>query len=266
MSQFSQTDLERKMITIASGKGGVGKTWVSTTLAHTLSRMGRKVLLFDGDIGLANIDIQLGIMPSRDLGGVISGHYDMASAITHYDDPMNSTGQLDILAGKSGSGSLGTLGREKLGSIRAGLTAMAANYDHIILDLAAGVDASVNTLSNHKGVTVVVLTPDPTSLTDAYAFIKLSLMRDRSADIRVLVNQASSKRDGEKTFNALKKACESFLKFTPPLLGMIKSDKAVQDSIRYQKSILIRHPQSEAAASMLEIARQFPAQKKAMAG
>ncbi len=266
MNDLSQNDLERKMITVASGKGGVGKTWISTTLAHTLSRMGRKVLLFDGDIGLANIDIQLGLMPARDLGGVISGHYDLSSAITPYDDPMNSTGKLDVLAGKSGSGSLGTLGREKLGSIRAGLTALAANYDHVILDLAAGVDASVNTLSAHKGTTVVVLTPDPTSLTDAYAFIKLSLMRDRNADIKVLVNMASSKREAEKTYQALNKATEGFLKFTVPYLGMIKRDKFVQESIRHQKSILVRYPQSEAASEMMDIARQFPSRRKAMAG
>ncbi len=99
--------LERRLITIASGKGGVGKTWVSVSLAHALSHAGKKILLFDGDLGLANVDIQLGMMPDKDLGQVIAKDASMADIITPFKDQTGSG--FDVLPGKSGSGALGSL-------------------------------------------------------------------------------------------------------------------------------------------------------------
>lgn len=269
MSIERQTDLEKKLITVASGKGGVGKTWFAVTLAHTLARAGSNILLFDGDLGLANVDIQLGLMPERDVGDVISGRSDLMSAITRFEDTGNGSHGLsgfDIIAGRSGSGALSGLARDSVGSLKSGLTAMAAQYDHVILDLAAGVDSGVMTLSNNKGPLLVVLTADPTSLTDAYALIKLRAMRDPDADMRIVVNLAGSRREGEKIYQAILKACEEFLKISPPLAGIIKADKRVVDSIRNQQALLSRHPQSEAAAAVADIARVFPARARALTG
>ncbi len=265
MSAIQQVDLERKLITVASGKGGVGKTWFAVTLGHVLARAGRHVMLFDGDLGLANVDIQLGLMPERDIGDVINGSSDLKGVSMSLEEK-GITGVFDIIPGKSGSGALGTLAREKLGMIKAGLTALGASYDHVILDLAAGIDAGVMMLSDHKGVILVVLTADPTSLTDAYAFIKITAMRDPEADIRIVVNMANSQREGERAYEAVKKACENFLKISPPLAGIIKTDKKIVDAIRNQTPLLVRHPQSEAAAAVAEIARGFPARPKALAG
>jgi flagellar biosynthesis protein FlhG len=256
MTENPRELLEKKLITVASGKGGVGKTWVSVTLAHTLANLGGKILLFDGDLGLANIDIQLGFMPERDLGDVIAGKYTMAEIISTYEDTGNSGGQLDIIAGKSGSGTLGNLARERLMQIRSDLIELAKDYDHIVLDLAAGIDASVNILSFHKGLVLVVLTADPTSLTDAYAFIKLTHMRDPNTNIQILVNNVPSKQEGKKAFEALQKACKGFLKFSPTLAGIIKNDSRVVDSIRAQTPTLNRHPQSDAAEAALELAEK----------
>ena len=258
MTEKPRKLLERKLITVASGKGGVGKTWLSVTLAHTLASMGRKVLLFDGDLGLANVDIQLGFMPERDLGDVIAGKYTMKEVISTYDDTGSTGGQLDIIAGKSGSGSLGNLARERLMQIRSELIELAKDYDHVVLDLAAGVDASVNILSYHKGLVLVVLTADPTSLTDAYAFIKLTHMRDPNTNIQIVVNNVPSKQEGKKAFEALQKACQGFLKFSPALAGIIKNDSKVVESIRAQTPILNRHPQSDAATSAKELAAKMP--------
>lgn len=257
MSENQTNISEQKIITVASGKGGVGKTWVSVTLAHTLANMGRKVLLFDGDLGLANVDIQLGFMPEHDLGDVIAGNLTMKEAITSYDDTAISDGKLDIIAGKSGSGALGNLTHDRLIQIRADLVEMAEDYDHVILDLAAGVDNSVNILSNHKGVVLVVLTADPTSLTDAYAFIKLTHMRNPKSNIQIVVNNVSSKQEGKKTFEAIKKACEGFLRFSPSLAIIIKNDSRIVDSIRSQTPLLARHPQSDAAEVMQELASKL---------
>ncbi|GAB4142937.1 MAG: MinD/ParA family protein [Sphingomonadales bacterium] len=254
--------LERRLITIASGKGGVGKTWLAITLAHALARQGRKVLLFDGDLGLANVDIQLGLMPNRDLGDVIAGRCGLTEAVTRYDDEAPRPAGFDVVAGKSGSGALGSLARERLGALRHHLIEAAIAYDHVILDLAAGIDSAVTTLAHHGGATLVVLTAEPTSLTDAYAFIKLRRMRDAAADIRIIVNQAADKSEGEATYETIRKACASFLKFTPALGGIIYRDGKVSDAIRHQSSILSRHPQASAAGQVEALAKSLVAEAK----
>ncbi|GER07790.1 site-determining protein [Iodidimonas muriae] len=255
MTPISKDHLERKLITVASGKGGVGKTWLSTTLAHVLARSGRRVLLFDGDLGLANVDIQLGLTPERDIGDVINGTRSIAEAITVYGEEDFGRGCYHVLAGKSGSGALGNLTRETLLSLRAGLIAIAADYDHVILDLAAGIDPSVTILSRHKGLILTVMSPDPTSLTDAYAFIKLTVQRAPEADIRVVVNQATNKREGERTYEAIRKVCQTFLKTNPPLAAIVRFDTKVRDAIRHQVPLLVRHPQTDAANGIDEIVR-----------
>lgn len=256
MTGFSTEMLERKLITVASGKGGVGKTWLASTLAHSLAREGRRVLLFDGDLGLANIDIQLGLTPSRDLGDVIAQTCTLEEAALTYEEEDFGKGRFDILAGKSGSGLLTGLSREALAQIRADLIAAAADYDHIVLDLAAGLDLSVSVMSRHRGAILVVLTPDPTSLTDAYAFIKLTMQRMPGADVRIVVNMASSKHEGERTYEGLRKVCQTFLKTDPPLAAIIRQDKKVTDAIRHQAPLLSRHPQSEAAEGVAGLARK----------
>src|ERR1700761_9627390 len=114
----------RNMIAIASGKGGVGKTWFAITLCSALAKRGKHVLLFDGDLGLANVDIQLGLTPKHDLGHVIEGTATLPGAVTTYTE-----GGFDILAGRSGSGSLGILTTQKVSDLRNDLIALARGYD-----------------------------------------------------------------------------------------------------------------------------------------
>lgn len=247
-----QRNNEQRLITVASGKGGVGKTWLSVTLAHALAGLGRKTLLFDGDLGLANVDIQLGLMPERDLGTVLSGHAELTDVVTRYED--NAGVAFDVIAGKSGSGALGSLSADALASLRSGLIETAGEYDHILLDMAAGVDPSVTTLSHHGGKILVVMSGDPTSLTDAYAYIKLTIAQNPDANISIVVNNVPSKKDGEKAYEAIKRAAEGFLKISPPLAGIIKSDSKVVDTIRAQMPLLARHPQAVAADDVKALA------------
>lgn len=252
-----QSSSENRLITIASGKGGVGKTWLSVTLAHALANAGAKTLLFDGDLGLANVDIQLGLMPESDLGAVIAGGALLPDVVTKYQDNAGVT--FDVIAGKSGSGALGSLAQPTLVGLRDGLAGMAADYDHVLLDLAAGVDPAVTTLSDHGGRIIVVMTGDPTSLTDAYAFIKLAVGRNPKAEISIVVNNVASKRDGDKAYEAIKRACEGFLKISPPLIGIIKTDSKVVDAIRAQMPLLARHPQADAAEDVKALAARLMA-------
>lgn len=249
--------LEKRLVTIASGKGGVGKTWLAITLAHALAALENKVMLFDGDLGLANVDIQLGLTPDHDLGAVLSGSLKISEALTRFNAEGARKIGFDVLVGKSGSGALSMIAKERLIGLRQGLVQAAKDYDHIILDLAAGVDSSVATLAHHQGVNLVVVTAEPTSLTDAYAYIKLRRMRDPQADIRIVVNQAADRNEGNATFETLQKACASFLKFKPRLAGIIPLDPNVRKSIRHQTSILNLHPQSPAAVAVGNLAKNL---------
>lgn len=239
----------RNMIAIASGKGGVGKTWLSISLSQALSRQGRKVLLFDGDLGLANVDIQLGLMPERDLGAVIDHSATMEQVAQRYP-----AGGFDIVAGRSGSGSLASLTTQRLSELRNDLLAIAPRYDHILLDCGAGIDRNVRVLSGPAGMTLVVTNDEPTAITDAYAFIKVTYATNPAADLRIVINQAPTLRDGERTYGTILKACENFLGKSPALGGIIRRDARVPETIRHQAPLLTRSPTSDAAEDVERIA------------
>jgi flagellar biosynthesis protein FlhG len=234
---------KHNLIAIASGKGGVGKTWLSVTLAHLIARSGRSVLLFDGDIGLANVDVQLGLTPQRDLSSVLSGRNTLKEAITHYAD-----GGFDIIAGRSGSASLATMPLEKLEVIADALRAMQNDYDFVMIDLGAGIEQHVQYLASIASRCLVVVTDEPTSLTDAYAFIKIAQSSKPAPEIGIVINQAATQKEGDATYQAINKACANFLGISPPLMGVVRRDNKVKDSIRSQKSLLIKAPHSTAAS------------------
>ena len=233
---------------IASGKGGVGKTWFAITLSHALSNIGRKTLLFDGDLGLANVDIQLGLMPKHDLGTVVSGKLTLNQATLPFEE-----GGFDIIAGRSGSGNLASVSESRLHALGEDLILLSEAYQSVVLDLGAGVVRTVRNLATHVDTVLVVTTDEPTALTDAYAFIKIAHMERPNTDIRIVVNMANSTKEGERTYNTILKACEGFLKLSPPLAGVIRRDPKVRDSIRAQSPILVRFPNTEAAIDVTNI-------------
>lgn len=242
----------QNILAVASGKGGVGKTFMAITLANALANKERKVLLFDGDLGLANLDIQLGLMPQQDLGSVIAGRLTLNQAVI----PFPPAG-FDIIAGRSGSGGLANIPTSRLQMLNEDLALLAQAYDHVILDLGAGVERTVRQLTHNVGTCMVVATDEPTSLTDAYAFIKLTHMERPKLDIRIVINAANSTREGERTYNTLLKACEGFLKISPPLLGVVRRDPKVRETIKAQVPLLTRYPNSEAAQDIVAIARKL---------
>ena len=247
---LSSNNKGHNILAIASGKGGVGKTWFSINLAQAIAKMGKQVLLFDGDLGLANLDIQLGLMAKNDLGSVLAGRVTLNQAVMSYPP-----GGFDIIAGRSGSGSFSNLGISQLSNLSTELSTLSQKYDTVIIDLGAGVDNTVRRLVHTANKVIVIITDEPTSLTDGYALIKLTHSENSKANIQVVTNIVSSTKSGERTYGTLLKACQGFLKITPPLLGIIRQDPKVPDSIRAQATLLTRHPNSNAAQDIETIAK-----------
>jgi flagellar biosynthesis protein FlhG len=243
---------DNNLIAIASGKGGVGKTWFSITLAHALARAGRRILLFDGDIGLANVDVQLGLTVSKDLSAVIHKGAHVKDVIIPYEK-----GGFDVVAGRSGSASLALLNEDALNRIIDQLYSLTKQYDVILLDLGAGVEQHVRQLAEAAARKIVVITDEPTSLTDAYAFIKICLMSNPSAQFSIVVNQAASQKEGETTWQTLERACKNFLHQSPPLLGVVRKDNKVRDAIRSQTSLLVKAPHTTAATDVAAISAKL---------
>jgi len=244
-----------RLIAVASGKGGVGKTWFSICLSHALAKSGKKVLLFDGDLGLANIDVQLGLMAKRDLNDVIEG----SLALEHVVERCESGG-FDVVAGRSGQGSLSSLPIQRLNKLLIQIRGIVSKYDAVIIDLGAGIDRTVRFVAAVADTNIVVTTDEPTALTDAYAFIKLSHVAGHSDNIKTVINIVDSKKEGQTTYNTLLKACKNFLKISPPLLGIIRQDKRVKEAIRAQTPYLTRFPNSETAEDIEKIAQAVSAE------
>jgi len=243
------------VIAVASGKGGVGKTWLSISLAQALSKLGQRVLLFDGDLGLANVDVQLGIQPGMDLGTALERHLPLSRAVINYP-----SGGFDLIAGRSGSGSLASMPINRLQALAQGLRAVGDSYGRVVVDLGAGIERPVRYLASRAAFCLVVTTDEPTALTDAYALIKMvtldSQEQHKDVPLGVVVNMASSREIGQRTYETLAKACDRFLKRRVPLLGVIRRDPKVRDAISTQTPLLVRHPSSPAALDIEALARK----------
>jgi flagellar biosynthesis protein FlhG len=241
----------KNIILIASGKGGVGKTWFSITLAHTLATLKKKVLVFDGDLGLANIDIQLGLSPDYDLGDVIEGTIDFKGAISHYKE-----GGFDILPGRSGSGRLSDLSPARLSLVREELKSVSKDYDWVLIDLGAGIGGIVKSLTPASGKCLLIINDEPTSITDAYAFLKITRRNHPHLPIEILINQAETDSQGQKTYEGFAYVCEKFLNYKPQLAGIIHRDSHIKDAIRHQTPLSIRHPNSTALKDVAKVVKQ----------
>ncbi|GAA0606770.1 MinD/ParA family protein [Craurococcus roseus] len=235
-----------RLIAVASGKGGVGKTWLAVTLSHALALAGRRVLLVDADLGLANVDVQLGLEPGQHgLPAVLAGRVPVAEAAR----PHPALG-FDILAGCSGSGALAGLDEAAHLGLLGMLREAGHRWDDIVLDLGAGLDRGVRALAAGADLLLVVATAEPTSLTDAYAVLKLH-RRDRpGGDARLVVNQATDRVAGERTWQSLNRACASFLGGGVRLAGVLRRDPRVADAIRRQTPFLSRHPAGPLASDV----------------
>ena len=225
----TQTTPTGQIIAIASGKGGVGKTSLTLNLARTLAKKGQRVLVFDADLGLANIDVQLSITPEKDLSAVLQGEASVKEIIT----PVPNMG-FDVIAGRSGSETLPFTTTLERHNILSQLTELTTAYDIILLDIAAGVGDEVLTFANLADRTILIITPDPSSITDGYAVIKLLQKRHHKNNCEILINQAHSQHEGKLTYEKIHMAAHKFLTLEVPLFGIMPYDKNYLTAVKQQ--------------------------------
>jgi flagellar biosynthesis protein FlhG len=244
------------VIAIASGKGGVGKTWLSVTLACLYARQGKRTLLIDGDLGLANADIQLNVSPLYDITSVLAGHVAAEVAVTPIYHGAGRGG-FDLLAGHSRSGKLANPTDAEIAQLIQEIAVLAQRYDRVVLDLPAGVDRATMRLARSADRVLVVTTEDPPAMTDAYAFIKVFQPETQARTPLLTVNMAEKRLSGRRIYDQLAKACETYLNVRPPLAGIIQRDPAVIDSIRARTALPIRHTRSAALDDAIRVAESL---------
>lgn len=240
-----------RVIAVASGKGGVGKTWLSITLAQALSQAGRRVLLLDADFGLANADVQLGLAPGLDLSAVVSGRARAEDVVRPHP------AGFDLLPGRAGTGLLAGLSGAALEAVLALPRRLAGTWEDVVVDLGAGVEAPQRRLAAEADLLLVIATDEPTSLTDAYAVLKLHAQDAPEREARLVVNLAASAAVGQRVHATLETAMRRFLGRGLTLAGVVRRDGRVPDAIRRQTPLLTRHPSSPAALDVTALARSL---------
>lgn len=230
-----------RVITITSGKGGVGKSSMSVNLALSIAKTGKKVLLFDADLGLANINVMLGVIPKYNLYHVVKGTKSLNEII------IKTPEGLDLIAGASGYSILANLNiteREKLINEFEKLP----YYDIMIIDTGAGVGSNVIGFTLPADEIIVVTTPEPTAITDAYGIIKSIVLQSTDKNIKLLVNRVASSLEAKKVLERVVNISNQFLNVKVESAGYIFEDEHVSKSIRHQKPFINEFPKSRAAA------------------
>ncbi|MGC9954017.1 MAG: P-loop NTPase [Rhizomicrobium sp.] len=240
-----------RLTAIGSGKGGTGKTFVAVALAQAFADLGERVLVCDADLGLANVAVQLGLANSGDLPGLLAGKILLADAVAHVG--IGSHASFDLLSAPAGSGALADADAETAERLAA-LLKRACGYDRVLIDLGAGVGAATMTFAAHADDTLVLATPDPASLTDAYAFAKLMVKRTGGRAPAIVINLAAGAGEAKRTADALIRSAQTFLKVMPDYLGFVPNDLRVVEAVRRQTMLCVLHPQSPAVAAIEALA------------
>ncbi|HEX4871009.1 MAG TPA: MinD/ParA family protein [Nevskiaceae bacterium] len=239
-----------QVIAVTSGKGGVGKTSVSVNLSVALAMSGRKTLLLDGDLGLANVDVMLGLQPTYNLSHVLAGRCSL-------DDTL-ITGPAGLLVAPATSGkrTMAELSSAEHAGIVHAFSELKRQLDVLVIDTAAGIADSVITFSQAAQQVIVVVCNDPSSITDAYALIKV-LNRDHGVSrIQVLANMVGSLAEARELHENLRRVAERFLDVTLNLIGCVPQDDWLRRAVRRQRPVVEAYPNAPSAEAFRALARK----------
>ncbi|MBC8066636.1 MAG: MinD/ParA family protein [Chlorobia bacterium] len=238
-----------RVIAVTSGKGGVGKTNISANLGIALAQFGYRVVLFDADLGLANMDVVLGTSAEYSLHHALDGNLCLAEVIA------NGPGGVRFVSGGSGVSKLINISRKRLQNFLLELAQLEESTDVLVFDTGAGVDQRVLTFLRAANEVIVVVTPDPASITDAYATIKVLLRNQKDANVQVLMNQVESERQGEAIYRKLNDIASQFLEANLSYLGCVRHDMDIVPWIRLRQPFVLADPRLKASRDVVDIAK-----------
>lgn len=244
-----------KTIAVVSGKGGVGKSNLSLSFSISLADKGNKVLLFDMDMGMGNLDILMGNTSENSIVDFFEGLISLKDAL------MDGPKGLKYIAGGSGLSHLVGLDVELVDKFVNELTGIFTEYDYVIFDMGAGItDGTLKFILSVQEI-VVITTPEPTAMTDAYAMMKHIHLMDNTIPFYVVINRVQSDKEGQQTFTRLSKVVKSFLNRELICLGSVPDDRMIQQAVRRQIPFILFNEKAQASKALKEISNKYTSRK-----
>lgn len=250
-NQVNYKKSDARVITVTSGKGGVGKSNISVNLAINFRRQGKRVVIFDADFGLANIEIIFGIAPKHSMFDMIYNNMSITDILT------SAPFGIEFISGGSGIQELANLNKSQLDYMVSKLYDLDCLADIIIIDTGAGISNTVLDFVTASNEVLLVTTPEPTSITDAYATLKAMKNRGgniKDKEINLLVNKVSSEAEGLEIFKKLNKVTERFLDIQLKNIGFLPYDRTLEKAVIEQKPVSILYPKSNISKALEKLA------------
>lgn len=244
-----------RVITVTSGKGGVGKTSIAVNLAIQMKRMGKRVIILDADFGLANIEVMLGIRPQYNLADLMFRGKSLTEIIT------NGPEDIGFISGGSGIQELARMTKEQVIYLVQKLVELDAMADVIVVDTGAGIADNVLEFVTASSEVLLVATPEPTSITDAYALLKALNRRSgfsrEYTNIKMISNRVRSEAEGRNLYEKMSVVVDKFLNIQPDYMGMIPQDDSVSKAVMLQKPVTLAYPNCPSSKELKEIAAKL---------
>ncbi len=250
-AEIGKESKQTRVIVVSSGKGGVGKSTLALNLSLSLCSLGQRVVLMDADLGMANIDIMLGLVPKFNLYHLIRDQKSLKDII------INGPSSLKIIPGGSGMNELANLREDQLNRILLEMGRLDGEYDFMIVDTGAGISNSVIKFLLAADDVIILTTPEPTSLTDAYGIVKSVTHSGYSGNMFLVVNRVNKESEGVLVAQKFKLVSEKFLDLDIKILGHIIQDPQVEQGIRRQEAFVEAFPKSAAAKNIMSIAQKL---------
>ncbi len=243
-----ELQLSARVITVTSGKGGVGKSNFTLNLGLYMKSLGKRVIIIDADFGLANIEVLMGAMPKYTLLDVIKGNCGIIEALAEGPEGIK------FISGGSGLSQLADMDESQVASLIESLSLLDSLADIILIDTGAGISKQVINFILASKETIIVTTPEPTSITDAYAIIKTMKEKERSLpEINILVNRTDGIKEGTEVYSKLERVCRQFLSIDVKYLGYLPNDPYLVKAVKTQVPVSIAYPASPVARRIAKI-------------
>jgi len=240
-----------RTIAIASGKGGVGKTNITANLAIALRRMNKDVLIFDADLGLSNIDVIFNLATRYNIKHLFSGEKSLRDLIVEGPEGIR------ILPASSGIQELTSLDEFQRLRLIEEFEAFNEPIDFLLIDTSSGISSNVAFFCMAAQEIIIVTSPEPTAMTDAYALIKVLFTRYQEKEFKILVNSVRSEEEATEVYKRLSRAAERFLSISLDYIGSIPYDKSVERAVRQQRPLIEMFPDSKASQSLINISKRL---------